>query len=425
MSTLEPRPFATAAATAFLACGLLLTGCTDDAGAARAEADTKLEDLSHLLSLAASSAIADGDTTASLTKVASEAAGVGGTDAQKQAAQRLAAAARSQLAEIEFARGLSAAGDADLARSAVMAQVRAAARIGELAEMLAATDETTARQMIEMTIDAAESAVDEAARAVAELDGPIADLRSLNQDALREAGRLNREANDLRAGARAVGYAEGLPNYRRAIELEQEANGIESQVASRQNELTNQLEPENRLQQTEIDSTRAAIDQLRASLTVIGDRERQMDMAGRAMRDAVGALRADIERILAEADPATSGSHFSAAADHAEAAANAAQRAGRDGQDTRVRAQLMLGQALAATAEEHRAHAATLRQAAAVSALGMGAGTADALERAADEAATAAEAAFAEVIAAAAGSEALAPLGRTAEQARDTLAASN
>jgi hypothetical protein len=416
MPTLEPRPFA----LALLVSGLLLSGCTDKEAADRAAADTELDRLSRSLRLVSSSAVADGDAAAQLSRIAGDASRVGGTPAQKESAQRIAAAAHRHLAELELARGLEAAASASAARSAAVEQIRAAARISDLAGLVV-VDEADAEELVAMAATAMRGAMRQAASNLAELDGPIADLQSLNASDLEQAGRLNRQANDLRAEARTAGYAAGLDRYREAIDLERQAAEVEFRVASRQNELTNQLEPASRLQQAEIAGYQSAIERLENSIAAIGDRVGRLDQAGIAMRAAVAGLRGTVERMLAEADPSIAGEHFEAARGHAEAAATAAGRAGRSNQDSVARADLLRGRALAMMAAEHRAHASVLRQAADVAALGLSASAAQSLEQKAVEAATAAEAALAEVEAKASGSADLAALAGIAERTRASL----
>lgn len=416
MPTLEPRPFA----LALLVSGLLLSGCTDKEAAERAAADTELDRLSRSLRLVSTAAVAEGDAASDLARIAADAARIGGTAAQKESAQRIAAAAHRHLAELELARGLEAAAQAAAARAAADEQIRAAARISDLAQLVV-VDETDAAELVDMAIGAMRMALQQAAANLAELDGPIADLQSLNEADLEQAVRLNREANDLRTEARSVGYAAGLDRYQGAIELEREAAEVEFRVASRQNELTNQLEPASRLQQAEIAGYEAAIERLENSIEAIGDRVGRLDEAGIAMRAAVAGLRGTVERMLADADPSIAGSHFEAARGHAEAAATAAGRAGRSQQDAVARADLLRGRALAMMAAEHRTHAAVLRRAADVAALGLSAAAAQDLEQKATDAATAAEAALAEVEAKAAGSADMAALAGIAQRTRASL----
>lgn len=415
MPTLEPRPFA----LALLVSGLMLSGCTDKEAAERAAADTELDQLSRSLRLVSTAAV-DGDAASDLARIAADAARIGGTAAQKESAQRIAAAAHRHLAELELARGLEAAADAAATRAAAGEQIRAAARISDLATQVV-VDEADAEELVAMAVRAMRTARQQAASNLAELDGPIADLQSLNEADLQQAGRLNRQANDLRAEARSVGYAAGLDRYQEAIDLERQAAAVEFRVASRQNELTNRLEPESRLEQAEIAGFEAAIERLENSIDAIGDRVGRLDEAGIAMRAAVAGLRGTVERMLADADPAIAAEHFEAARGHAEAAATAAARAGRSQQDAVARADLLRGRALAMMAAEHRAHAAVLRQAADVAALGLSASAAQSLEQKAVEAATAAEAALAEVEAKAAGSESMAALAGIAERTRASL----
>ena len=416
MPTLEPRPFA----LALLVSGLLLSGCTDKEAADRAAATTELDRLSRSLRLVSSSDVSDGNAVAQLSRIAADAARVGGTAAQKESAQRLAAAAHRHLAELELARGLEAAADATAARAAAGEQIRAAARIADLAQLIIVY-ESDAEELVGMAVTAMRGAMQQAASNLAELDGPIADRQSLNASDLEQAGRLNRQANDLRAGARAAGYAAGLDGYRQAIDLERQANEVEFRVANRQNELTNQLEPASRLRQAEIAGYESAIARLQNAITAIDDRVRRLERANQAMRTAVAGLRGTVERMLAEADPAIAGGHFEAARGHAEAAATAAGRAGRSHQDSVALADLLRGRALAMLAAEHRAHAAVLRQAADVAALNLSASAAQGLEQKAVEAATAAEAALAEVVAKAAGSADMAALAGIAERTRASL----
>lgn len=416
MPTLEPRPFA----LALLVSGLLLSGCTDKEAAERAAADTELDRLSRSLRLVSTAAVAEGDAASDLARIAADAARIGGTAAQKESAQRIAAAAHRHLAELELARGLEAAAQAAAARAAADEQIRAAARISDLAQLVV-VDETDAAELVDMAIGAMRMALQQAAANLAELDGPIADLQSLNEADLEQAVRLNREANDLRTEARSVGYAAGLDRYQGAIELEREAAEVEFRVASRQNELTNQLEPASRLQQAEIAGYEAAIERLENSIEAIGDRVGRLDEAGIAMRAAVAGLRGTVERMLADADPSIAGSHFEAARGHAESAATAAGRAGRSQQDAVARADLLRGRALAMMAAEHRTHAAVLRRAADVAALGLSAAAAQDLEQKATDAATAAEAALAEVEAKAAGSADMAALAGIAQRTRASL----
>ncbi|MHC4811032.1 MAG: hypothetical protein ACYTEV_11810 [Planctomycetota bacterium] len=275
MPTLEPRPFA----LALLVSGLLLSGCTDKEAAERAAADTELDRLSRSLRLVSTAAVAEGDAASDLARIAADAARIGGTAAQKESAQRIAAAAHRHLAELELARGLEAAAQAAAARAAADEQIRAAARISDLAQLVV-VDETDAAELVDMAIGAMRMALQQAAANLAELDGPIADLQSLNEADLEQAVRLNREANDLRTEARSVGYAAGLDRYQGAIELEREAAEVEFRVASRQNELTNQLEPASRLQQAEIAGYEADIERLENSIEAIGDRVGRLDEAG-------------------------------------------------------------------------------------------------------------------------------------------------
>jgi hypothetical protein len=72
-------------------------------------------------------------------------------------------------------------------------------------------------------------------------------------------------------------------------------------------------------------------------------------------------------------------------------------------------------------AAEHRTHAAVLRRAADVAALGLSAAAAQELEQKATDAATAAEAALAEVEAKAAGSADMAALAGIAQRTRASL----
>ena len=414
---MRPAPAPRPLVAALLCGGLLLAGgCAEEAGQSRAEADERLATLTRELQFASIAAVPRAETVSDLARIAREADGVQGTRAQQEAGDRLAAAARRQLAEIELARGVDAATAAARVRSAAMAQVRAAARIETMAAELAAVDQEDAARMIATTVDDFEIAVGDAADAVAELDGPISDLRSLNDADLQQATRLNREANDRRAEARAVGYAAGLPDYRRAIELEREAAQFEFQVAGRQNELANRLEPESRLLRTEVETSRGAIERLRGSLSSIEDRERRLETAGRAMRDAVATLADQIEALLATAAPEASiEPRLAEALEHARAAAS------RGDADGRVRGRLLEGRILAARVQALRAHAEAIRSAADVSALGIGAGAATELEQQADAAATEADAALAEVAAAAESDPGLAALGRMATAVRGTL----
>jgi len=127
----------------------------------------------------------------------------------------------------------------DLLNAAVQLDTLAAAR-----ERLARDD---SRSFLADEREAAVSELDAYEARLAELDGPIAERVTANEADWQRAAELKAEASDLRRNAAEQGRRAGLPIYQRAIELEQQADAFEIEVARRENDLRYDLEPEHSL----------------------------------------------------------------------------------------------------------------------------------------------------------------------------------
>lgn len=409
--------------------GVTLTGCEDAEAAARAEADATLASLGNDLSLASKSsspALAGDDVRRELEQIATKASGLrDGTAKQKAAASLIASSAHRQLGEIRAALAVEAETEAMRRRAAAVARIRAAARVAELADAIDSIDAETARRTLGDGIADLETRIADAATVISELDGPIADRRSLNEADRNQAGQLNREADGLRADARAVGYASGLPNYERAIQLEREASDFEYRVAARQNELEHRLEPEHRFRDLEVREHNAAVTELRSALESLRNFDGEMSGVSRSMRSAVAALKDDISADLAASDPTAGRDDLDAALDHARSAVtrgdggSASDRNAASG--AAARARLLEARLLAAQATALRDHATAVRLAAAVDALGMSDNAASAAESAAETAATAAIEAAQDVVNRSQSGQSLSSLGTAASRIIDGL----
>ncbi|MFK7961279.1 MAG: hypothetical protein AB8G96_12235 [Phycisphaerales bacterium] len=423
-------PFARLCVAALLCGGIsLATGCEDGPAADRAAADTELKELSQRLQLAAYTTDHEGDVDQSVSKlqsIARDAAALNkGSESQIASAALLAAEAHRQLADLHLSVARQAESEANGFRTAAESLVSSASRLNELAASLASADIDEARALITAGINETNSDIDTAQAAVDALDGPITERNRANTTDRGQAEELNREANDLRRSATDAGPRRGLPSYRRAIELEQEADGFEFQIARRENELAHDFVPQFDFSSLQLNEQRASITRLESALSSVNNREQLMQTATRELQSAIGEFRSSLGTWLDASDPAKLEPWISAGVEHAQQAASLAGKARAAdpsaATSAEARAHASLGELLSTRAIARERQAAVAAAAANVPPLNIPESTAAALRRDAGTDRAEAIATFTQLIESVGGNDRLAALERAARRSIERL----
>lgn len=422
-------PVARICAAVLLSGGLAITGCNDSDAAARAETDSAIARLSSELQLAAYTTDRQADVDEAvrrLQSIASEAAGISaGSVQQKASAALLASDAHRKLADLHLSLAREAEAHANNERAAAESLVGAASRINEMAESLATIDIDDARERLTAGINDVNELIADAQSRVDALDGPIAERQQANVADRGQAEELNRDANELRREAVDAGPRRGLPSYRAAIELEQEADGFEFNVARRENELAHDYFPNFAFSSLEVKEGEEAIGRLEDALTSVNDREQLMQAATSELQNAIGNFRSTLEGWLTASDPSTLDELLNAGIEHAEQAASLAGRA-RSGDRSsaaaaEARATATLGDLYSTMAVSRERHAAVVSSASTVPPLNVPASDASRLSGEAATARAKAIEAFTGLIEGSGGDQNLAALERSARRSIERL----
>lgn len=376
MKLVITRQIVTTSAACVATALLAGAGCEDASARQRAEIQETIAEASHNLELAAFSAWAPGDPSAGehrkrLDAIAQSLRQVKAEGGQQVAASLLASAANGELARISLAQAeLLEAQNRELYQT-LHSNIDAAMRLKGLAEGIEGVSTQELRSMLAAERTKAEERLRSHSRRLAELDGPIAERESENQQDAREASRLEDEAIALRRQAAEWGHSAGLPAFEQAISLEREADGYEYRIAWRESDLEYDLRPEHELAGTQVAFLSAMLDDIAETEQSLQARDELGAREAEATHRLIHSYRDEIAASLDTARARTSGDlqeHYTQAQTYLEQAVKAAQAAAKQSDRgeadavrlTIVRAQERQGQLFAARARGLGMHARIL-----------------------------------------------------------------
>lgn len=319
---------------------LAQVGCEDSAARARRqtqvqirEASTKLESLGAAGLDPGAAEFAKAETD--LRGIASELAAIAeGTDGQKASGNLLAASAQRELAGMLVVRIKQQEAAFHAARLELHGKLDAALRLMSAASGLQATESSAQQSQIEAELTRARTDLAAHSQRLAELDGPISELRRENQADEEAATALESQANDLRRQANERGAADGLEFFLQARALESDAERLRYRIDRRRIELDFELLPEFELAERRAQDAQTRIDALQASSNALQARDSEAGSTVSTMQQQVNDLRASIAGGLSTLQTGmneSSGSYDEAEGGYTKAAAAAGRTRSADG----------------------------------------------------------------------------------------------
>jgi hypothetical protein len=304
-----PHPFAL-----FVLCGatLVLTcGCEDSQAQQRAEVHKTIKAATEQLSAAAAIRV-DLDQQDRLRRdlndlIVKLSDTTDGEPGQRAAASRLAGSAHRTLASIDLTQVERLEAEHRARRRVVDGMIDAALELDTVAEGQEAIDTSAEQDKLTVDREAAGAQLQEHARHMATLDGPIAELNRQNRDDRAQAERLREEASQLRREAADMGPAEGYTTFERSLQLDRQADRIEFEVARRELELRFILEPEHDVAQSRIEQAQTRIETDDGARQSLEDAAQGVSEQARATRLGVDELGERIAAALGEIEQSSSG----------------------------------------------------------------------------------------------------------------------
>jgi hypothetical protein len=327
-SILSPALGATLVATVLLA-----IGCEEEQARLRAETQTVIDTASQDLALATMLPFAPGDDSAEerRRKIQAVVQTLQGADksekGQEAALALLAADANRELAAIDLADADAIETEHRRQRALIHSNIDAAMRLDAL--VAGRADASTASQQASLAEhrNSAEAQLRDYRSQLSQLDGPIADREAQNELDLREASRLEDEANELRRQAAEWGPADGLATFQQALVLEREADQFEFRVANRENDLQFDLRPEYELVGSRVEHRETMLGEITTTVGALRTREDLTANHVQQTRGMIGDFHARIGEALAALS--ASGGTLSESYDAAERKLDIAVREGR------------------------------------------------------------------------------------------------
>jgi len=320
-----------------LAAALLIGGCKDEAAQRRADIQKVIAKAGRELEQTPAPLTADDErfeeSRRALNGVLANLSGVGEGEAGQQAAGALlAAAAHRKLASLSLVQAEQIESEHRRLRFLLHSEIDAATRLDALAagrERLSTDDQ---QAMLGEERVAARAQLHEFSQRMAELDGPITERETANEDDMQKAAGLDERANALRREAAQRGHADGLPSFEEAVRLEREADGHKYRVAHRENDLRHDLHPERDLAASRIASLQSMLSEIEAAEQSLAQRDTLTAAQAESVRRSVADFGESIRQSLAALGQGASADleqHYAEALSHLEKAATQANRAVR------------------------------------------------------------------------------------------------
>jgi len=318
-----------------LAAPLLVGGCKDQAAQNRAEIQKTIARVGRELEQTPTPLTPDDkrfeETRRALNGILASLSAVGEGEAGQQAAGALlAAAARRKLASLSLVQAEQIESEHRQIRFLLHSEIDAATRLDALAagrERLSTDDQ---QAMLGEERLAARQQLHEFSQQMAELDGPIAERETANEEDMQKAAGLDDRANALRREATERGHADGLPSFEEAVRLEREADGYKYRVAHRENDLRHDLHPERDLAASRIASLQSMLSEIEAAEQSLTQRDTLTAAQAESIRRSVADFGETIRQSLAALGQGASADleeRYAEALSHLEKAATQANRA--------------------------------------------------------------------------------------------------
>ncbi len=277
------------------AAAALPAGCEDSAARARDDAQAALVAAAQEYWKAASTGAdpAPGELAgarARLERVARDLSAVnGGAPGQQAVAALGQARAAGRMAEMTLAQIRRTESANRAARQIADGIIDAAVRLDIVAGNLEAFDVEAEESELLALRTRLEQEVRDQSRAIADLDGPIAELTSANRRDQTEVGRLREEANTLRRKAAELGPIAGQESYERAVATDRAADRLEYEIGQREIRLEHDLLPRH-------EKARAAVEHLQARLQTIDEARQALESMVQTSTAEAESTRQEVAR---------------------------------------------------------------------------------------------------------------------------------
>ncbi|MEM7228612.1 MAG: hypothetical protein AAF432_07335 [Planctomycetota bacterium] len=330
-------------ATLSLAALLMSTGCDN----AESKQDSVVEQTIHEATSALQEAISitavpgDEGLNSAQSKLETIVQDLGGLNdargGQARAKDLLLAQANRELANLELRAAARLEQEQAIARAALHGRLGTLVRLEGAASGLESISLDDSRDFLDNERSNAEETREMLRQHMASLDTPISELRDANADDSARVDELEMQATAKRREASELGPSQGFGRFLEALTLEREAGNLDVGIATRQAELTYELEPEYSFAAQAVENTRALLERINDSATGLEDYRAEARATASEIRDRMDDVRNDFNNTLASVNRSQSdvlSDHYEAASDYLDRAASAASQAARGGRDT-------------------------------------------------------------------------------------------
>jgi hypothetical protein len=264
--------------------------CQNPSAARRTQIDAIIEEQSEAFAEIGGRDSAE-TRSAQLTAVASAVGAIrDAEDGQKVALASLKCAAQRELGLMRLAEASALDDVRRKQRAEIAHRITIAQLLHAVAEGNASLDLNPTLQRLQSGGADAEHDRRDSSLRMAELDGPIEDLRDGNNQDQAEVDRVSARASELRREAAALGPADGFDRFQQAIELEQQVDNYEVRMAYREITLDFDLQPEHQHAATLVDQASELIEVLATSEQAIDAFLTMIEQDASTTRAQVAAL---------------------------------------------------------------------------------------------------------------------------------------
>lgn len=304
--------------------GLLIlsaAGCEDSASKQRDQVQAQLTQIRKDLQ----NAVATGGETSeayqrNLNDIVTRLTSINnGEPGQLAAKSILAADALREVAALQMGTAADIESQHRALLGAVNARIDAVLRINALAEGLGSIDGAKRTAELQSELQKAREGVTAAQARIAELESPINERNAQNQLQKTEIERLRLQVGELLRKAQDDGYSAGFETYKRATEVNRQADKIEFEVSNREIDLEHDLNPQHKMAQTQQAQLEAMSQAIETAQTELAAFAKAAAGDVQFSRDKVAELNKTINENLA-AIKATSDGELKTAYDGALAA---------------------------------------------------------------------------------------------------------
>lgn len=265
MNTLSPRTTIVIALSGLLV--LIACGCEDSASKQRDEVQAKLGKIRNDLQKArAGGAETPEAYQTSLTTIVTQLTSLSGGEPGQQAAKSLMAAdALREIAAVQMTKAadIESKHRADL--GVVNARIDAALRMHALATGMSKVDDGERRGQLQAELQKAKDGVTALQARLGELQAPINERTAQNQSQKQDIERMRVQVNELLKKAQEKGYSAGFQTYKQATEIGRQADKIEYEVSQREIDLEHDLNPQQKMAQTQKAQLEAMVQAIEAA----------------------------------------------------------------------------------------------------------------------------------------------------------------